>query len=109
MSVQKWWEVYAGDAEKRVFVGKKGNGGLCRHRDYKWRSLESLAGEAELTKKEVEVILSKYMKMGLVFQNDSGDKFGYWENVQPDKADPPKAGPVEADQKDRMKKAGQKI
>jgi hypothetical protein len=107
---QKWWQVYSNDEEKRVFVGKDGNSGLIRSPEgYKWRTLERLASESGLTKVKCEAILNKYLKAGLIVQNDSGDKFGYWELVAPHLGKPAPSGPVQSDQKNRMDKAAKKV
>lgn len=77
-----WWKVYSGDKEKRFFVGADGYSGLCRKSGFIWRSTEKLALEAKLTKVEVEEILKKYYKSGIVIQHKSDpEKWGYWERV----------------------------
>lgn len=113
-SKAKWWEVYTDDEEKRVFVGKDGNSGLIRGKDkdtrdhFNWRTLEGLATDSGLTRAKVEGILQKYLKSGMVVQNDRGDKFGYWEKVAPQMGLPPAKTAVEADQDSRMDKASRK-
>ena len=92
-TLQKWWQVYANDAEKRVFVGKDGASGLIRHPEgFKWRSLSALASESGLSEADTEKILAKYLKMGIVLRNEKGDKFGYWELVDPGLGKLPPAG-----------------
>lgn len=104
---KKWWQSHANDEERRVFVGTDGKSGLVRSKDFNWRTLKSLANESGLTEKRVEEILAKHMKTGLVVQHASGDKFGYWERVVPEIANPV-PGTIEKDQQDRMKKAAKK-
>lgn len=84
MRKPKWWQVFRDDFEKRVFVGKDGRGGLCRTpHGYRWRTLAALATDAGLTTEATTVILVRYVAMGLVLTHDSGDKYGYWELVEP--------------------------
>lgn len=90
-TLPKWWQVYANDAEKRVFVGKDGASGLIRHPAmYKWRSLQALADESGLTEADTEKIIAKYIEMGIVLRNEKGDKFGCWELVAPQTGEPPR-------------------
>lgn len=78
---KKWTEVYPvgtkeGDEEARFFRI------LARNQKYEWRSTSALSKEANLSKKRVEEIISKYHKMGIVFQNPRNeDQWGYWERV----------------------------
>lgn len=78
---KKWTDVYPvgtreGDEEARFFRS------LARHPKYEWRSVAALAKESGLTKERVEQVISKYMKMKMVFQNPSNeDHWGYWERV----------------------------
>lgn len=82
--VKKWWQVYAGDEEKRFFVGKDGKSGLVRSPDFQWRSTDSIAREAGLTKAVTEQLIDKYLKAGMVFQHPKDpEKWGYWEKVAP--------------------------
>ncbi len=105
----KWWQIFANDDEKRVFVGKDGTDGLVRsEKNYKWRTLASLVENSGLSKEKVEKILNKYIKAGLIFQNDRGDKFGYWENVAPHLGLPEAKSEVEQDQQSRIEKASKK-
>jgi hypothetical protein len=84
MARSKWWEVYAGDDEKRVFVGKDGRGGLCRSRfGSGWRTLSALVAETGLTTAEVEAILTRYVVMGMVLRHEDG--YACWEFVAPDR------------------------
>lgn len=79
---KKWTDVYPagtkeGDEESRFFKS------LARNSKYEWRSVAALAKESNLDKKRVEEILSKYFKLGMVFQNPKNeDHWGYWERVQ---------------------------
>lgn len=78
---KKWTEVYPvgtkeGDEEARFFKV------LARNPKYEWRSTAALSKEGNITKKRVEEIISKYYKLGIVFQNPKNeDHWGYWERV----------------------------
>lgn len=91
---QKWHEVYRGDEEKNVFVGKDGTSGLIRAKDkegkrFEWRSTDALARESGLSKKRVEEILDHWCKKGVVRQHSKDpEKWGYWEIVGAPKDDP---------------------
>lgn len=104
---KKWWQAYANDEEKRVFVGSDGKSGLVRSENFSWRTLKMLSSESGLTEKQVEGILSRHMKTGVVIQHQAGDKFGYWERVAEELKNPP-AGTIAQDQQDRLKKAAKK-
>jgi len=79
---KKWTEVYPvgskeGDEEARFFRV------LARNPKYEWRSTSALSKEANLNKNRVEEILSKYFKLGMIFQNPKNeDQWGYWERLQ---------------------------
>ena len=106
MSMKKWWQVYNGDKEKRFFVGKDGKSGLCRSSQFEWRSTDKLASEAGLTKAETEQIIDKYHKAGLVIQHAKDpEKWGYWEKVAPDAANPPAKSVAQQDKDKRVEKA----
>jgi hypothetical protein len=106
-SPKKWHEVYRGDDEKCVFVGKDGASGLIRAKDkdgkrYEWRSTDALSRESGLSKKRVEEILDHWCKKGVVRQNAKDpEKWGYWEIVGQAKSDPDIVG---RDHQDRMEK-----
>jgi hypothetical protein len=93
---KKWIDVYPvgtkeGNEEARFFRGK-GTGGLARHKKYGWRSTSALAKESGLSQERVEQILEKYMKLGMVFQNNKNpDLFAYWERVPEQVPDRPKS------------------
>lgn len=99
---KKWWQVYANDEEQRIFIGKDGQSGLVRKRQFTWRSVKALSEEAGLTEKRTEEIIHKYLKTGEIVIHDSGDKFAYWErsNQKDDNTDE-----IKKDQKERMDKA----
>lgn len=107
---QKWHKIYNDDKEKRFFVGKDGNSGLIRGKDKKtgkaftWRSAKAIADEADLTEKEVIDIANKFVKMNVVQLHPNGDKYGYWETVAPELANPVKSAVAE-DQDKRIKDA----
>jgi hypothetical protein len=78
---KKWTEVYPagtsrGDEEARFFRS------LSRNKQYEWRSVAALSKESNLSKERVEEIISKYYKLGIIFQNPKNeDYWGYWERV----------------------------
>lgn len=78
---KKWTEAYPagtqeGNEESRFFKS------LARHPKYEWRSTAALAKESSLSQKRVEEIISKYLKLHMVFQNPKNeDHWGYWERV----------------------------
>lgn len=78
---KKWTEVYEfgtqkGNEESRFFLA------LSRNPKYEWRSVAAIAKESRLTKEKVEIIITKYYKLGLVYQNpDDEDHWAYWERV----------------------------
>ena len=78
---KKWTEVYPvgtkqGDEEAKFFRS------LARHPKYEWRSTAALSKESGLTPKRVEEIISKYIKMNMIFQNPKNEEhWGYWERV----------------------------
>lgn len=78
---KRWTDAYPhgtpeGDEEARFFKS------LARHPKYEWRSTAALAKESGLTKKRVEEIVGKYLKLNMVFQNPNNeDEWGYWERV----------------------------
>ena len=105
-NLKKWWECYAGDDEKRFFVGKDGQSGLVRHPEYEWRSTDRISAESGLKKETVETILEKYHKRGMVVQHPKDpEKWGYWERVAPQMANQTVLSVAEADQKKRLDKA----
>lgn len=103
-NLKKWWEIYANDAEKRLFVGADGQSGLCRSKSgFAWRTVGKLVEESKLTRLEVEDILDKYNKMGIVRQHKNDpEKWGYWENIG---NAPTQKDVVQDDIKDRVDKA----
>src|SRR5581483_6813094 len=104
MSMKKWWEVYTIDKEKKFFVGKDGRSGLVRNPDYEWRTTDSLAKESGLSREDVETIIEKYVKAGLVVQSPKDEeKWGYWERVSKNPGQTNSA--VKKDQQDRVDKA----
>jgi hypothetical protein len=84
MSKKNWWKVFKGDKEQKFFTGKDGCSGLARHPKFtKWRSVDSIVKESGLTAQEVEAIIQKYVKQGLVINNPKdAAQWGYWENVE---------------------------
>ena len=112
---KKWWQVYNGDEEKRFFVGKDGKSGLIRGKDksgldFDWRSTESIARESGLTKLKTEQIINKYHKAGIVIQHQKDpEKWGYWEKVAPQLANPTTKSVSDADKDKRADKAKTKV
>lgn len=104
--IKKWWQVYGGDEEKRFFVGKDGKSGLVRNTEFEWRSTDALARESGLTKTRTEQIIDKYHKAGIVIQHQKDpEKWGYWEKVAPQLANPVKKSIAEDDKDKRADKA----
>ena len=105
--LEKWWEVYANNDEQKFFAGSDGQSGLCRHPKYsKWRSVDSLVKESGLDRTDVERILSKYVKKGMVLNNPKDkDQWGYWENVQGLIDDTDDRSLSDKDKQDRIDKA----
>ncbi len=101
---KKWWQVYANDEEQRIFVGKDGQSGLVRKKQFTWRSIKALAEESGLTEKRTEEIIHKYLKNGEVVIHDSGDKFAYWERIKIAEEN----DEIKNDQKERMDKAAKR-
>ena len=97
-----WWEVYPqgtkeGDEESRFFCA------LARHPDFKYRSVENLAKESQLSKTRVEDIISKYVPPGMILNNPKDpDQWGYWERIGAKKTD---KDLLEEDHENRLKKA----
>jgi len=95
-----WWEVFPqgtrdGDEESRFFCA------IARHPDFKYRSVEKLSEEAQLSKSRVEDIISKYAPLGMILQNPKDpDQWGYWERVGTKKAE---KGILEEDHELRLK------
>ncbi len=103
--LKKWWAVYANDDEKKFFVGKDGNSGLCRNDKFEWRSTEALSRESGLSKSKIEAIIDKYHKAGIVVQHTKDpEKWGYWEKCASQMAAAPK-DVTKDDQQDRVDKA----
>lgn len=101
--IKKWWQVVSkyDNEEKAVFIGADGKSGLVRSK-FEWRTVASLAREANLTKTRTEEIIDKYQSMGLIFQNPNDpEKFGYWEIVAADLPSQKKLTVSQQDQKDR--------
>lgn len=108
-TLSKWWQVYANDEEKRFFVGKNGISGLVRHPEFEWRSTDRLSSESGLTRARTEEIIDKYHKVGIVVAHKTDpEKWGYWENVDPDSGTQVIKSVAEADQEKRIEKASKK-
>lgn len=81
LPLPKWTDVYpqgtkAGDEEQRFFIA------LARNAKYKWRSVNAIEKEANLSKERTEQIIAKYFKRKMVYQNPQvEDQWGYWERV----------------------------
>lgn len=106
MSIKKWHEVYSGQDERDFFVGKNGTSGLVRS-PYDYRSAKALAKESGLSEERVEQIINKYLKLSIIIQSDSkDDHYGYWLRVAPHLGSTTHQTITQADQNDRMKKAG---
>jgi hypothetical protein len=82
--LKKWHEVYSNNEEQRFFIGADGASGLVRSAKWNFRSVASLAKEGKLTKEQVERIIDKFLKMGIVVASpDQEDHYGYWQRVAP--------------------------
>lgn len=98
----KWTDKYPhgtpeGDEEIKFFesLGRK---------DMVWRRTSSIATETGLSKKRVEEIIFKYLKMGMIFQSDhSDDQWAYWERI-PERVPSYMPTVCEKDQEDRINK-----
>lgn len=102
---KKWWEVYSDDKEKQFFVGADGQSGLCRKAGFDWRTVDRLSIEGKLTKVEVEDIIQKYVKSGIIIQHKTDpEKWGYWERVG---TNPAPRNVADEDKKSRVEKAKQ--
>lgn len=109
MALRKWWEVYSGSEEKKVFVGADGRSGLIRKTDFEWRSTGKLVEESGLSRARVEQILDKYFKAGIVVQHPKdAEKWGYWERVDPSLGTATTKSIAEKDQEKRLEKADPK-
>jgi len=101
MSLKAWWEIFPqgtkeGDEESRFFCA------LARHPDFKYRSVEKLSEESQLSKSRVEEIITKYAPLGMILQNPKDpDQWGYWERVGTKKEDKPL---IEEDHDTRLSK-----
>lgn len=104
---KKWTEVYPhgtkeGDEECRFFKS------LARHPKYDWRSTAAIAKESGLTQQRAEEIISKYLKINIVFQSPNNEEhWGYWERVShmlPDRY----VSTSDADKNIRIKKASKR-
>lgn len=106
---QKWTQVYpqgtpTGNEEQKFFIA------LGRHKEFKWRSVASIAKESGLTKERVEQIIAKYSDPSrydppLVYQSPKNeDNFGYWERV-PEMLDDDHSSITSKDQKARIDKS----
>lgn len=95
---KKWTEVYGCDEEYKFFIA------LVRNVKYSWRSISAIAREAGITKEQVEEIIAKYFKKGMVFCNPKNeDQWGYWERV-PEMLPEDKKSLAEKDHENRIKK-----
>jgi len=104
MKLQEWHEIYPqgtkeGDEEQKFFIA------LARHPKWIWRSTSALAKEADLTKKRVEEIISKYFKKGMIFNNPQNeDQWGYWKRI-PEMLPKDGSSITKEDQDDRIQQA----
>jgi hypothetical protein len=95
---QPWHQVYQGDKECRFFKSlsrkKKNTGELLE-----WRTTSGLAKDSNLTQKEVESIIAKYLSSGIVQQHSKEpEKFRYWANAKKRKK---KSGSISGEDKKR--------
>jgi len=72
---KKWWQVYQGDRECRLFKA------LARGK-HEWRTTDGLMKAAKLNQSEVETICAKYVTVGLIHQHSKEPgKWRYWERA----------------------------
>jgi hypothetical protein len=77
----KWWEVYQGDDEARLFRA------LARDENHDWRTTQGLAKAAKLSQQRVEEIIKKYLPTGVVKNHpEDQNKWQYWERSKPKSA-----------------------
>jgi hypothetical protein len=102
LTTPKWWEVFPqgteeGDEETRFFCA------LNRHKEYKYRTVDNLSEESQLSKARVEEIIAKYAPSGIILQNPKNpEMWGYWERVGSKQVD---KDLLEEDHEIRLKKA----
>jgi hypothetical protein len=102
MSHQKWYEVASGAKERSLFIGKDSKSGLVRG-EYAYRSVAALTKESGLTREEVEKIIAKYLKFGLIVASpNKEDLYAYVHNV--DTSGKEKKSLADSDQEVRLKK-----
>jgi len=76
-----WYDIYPkgtkeGDEEQKIFTS------LARNSKWVWRSVSAISKEINISKENVEAVLFKYFKKGMVFQNPKNEEqWGYWANV----------------------------
>lgn len=103
--LEKWWEVFSGDVEQRIFTGKDGKSGLVRHHTYVWRSIDSLVKESGESRETVEKMINKYAKRGLILNNPkNAEQWGFWSRVAPDMAHQTDLSFSDEDKKKRIDK-----
>jgi predicted transcriptional regulator len=76
-SLQPWWKIAENDAEKRLFRA------LARHEKAS-RSTDGLVSETKLSKGQIEEIIDKYVKIGMISSvqsKDGGVLWQYWERA----------------------------
>ena len=74
-SPKKWWQVYNGDMECRLF--KELARGV-----HEWRTTDGLAKKAKASPKEIEAICAKYLPLGIIQQHPrEPEKWRYWERA----------------------------
>lgn len=104
MKLKKWNECYPvgtkeGDEEYAFFVS------LARNKKSIFVSTAAIAYDSGLSKERVEQIVTKYLKLGIVYPNPRDDaSWGYWERIPPEMLPKDHESLVTKDQKARMKK-----
>jgi hypothetical protein len=79
--LKPWWSLFPqgtrdGDEESRFFCA------ISRHHEHRYRSIEKMAVETNLSEIRVEEIISKYAPLGVIVQNPKNpDMWGYWERI----------------------------
>ena len=88
---KKWWDVYNGDKECRLFK-------VLARGEHDWRTTDGLAKAAKISLKDVESICAKYVPLGIIRQHSKEpEKWQYWERATPKK----KTGTISDDDKKR--------
>lgn len=95
----KWFNAKRNQDDQRFFVGKNGSCGLVRSK-FTWRSIESIAKEADLPEDKTKRIADYFIKLGIVVLNKKNGYIAYFENVKAEE----QSDHIQDDQNDRIQK-----